>query len=305
MKNNLDNKGISQIIVITLAVILLLISFGLFYRFSNLFTEENKVEVPANSPEIVNSVEPTIATSEVVTYNPQGTVSFLTSAWQYPSFDQVIQMKISNANQDFIDTFNINGILIESMDGKKYKLNLKINNDEELTVNIRMNLKTTKSLQFVDLKPEITYQESDPDLSKHFWKINENKDGLERGPAIEQAIKSKEPVGSAKFIALAWKYPSYDHPIDLVISGNNEFRDIFNKKGLLITYKDGNKKMLNLKLDDSGNLNTQIVLNLKTMKSIEFVDLNPEIIYLESSSFNYWVVNKDSSGLIRGPGSID
>jgi len=301
---NINNQGISKLILV-IFLFILFISFGFSYRFLNFFTAENVKADSDTKSSNVSFSESLGMVSKFITYDPQGKVIFSAYATQYPSYDHPIQMRITAANQDFINTLNKNGIIIEGMDGKKYKLNLQLDNTGELTVLVRLNLKSTKSLEFVDLKPEIVYLESVSDVSKHYWKINDSKTGLDRGPAIEAAVKPPEAYGSAKFVANAWNYPSYDHPIDLTISGNNEFRDTFNANGIIITNTDGSQKKLDLKLDASGNLTTQIVLNLKKTKSIEFIGLKPDITYLESSSFNYWVVNSSKNGLVRGPGKIN
>jgi len=106
--------------------------------------------------------------SKFISYDPHRKVIFSAYTTQYPSYDHPIQMRITEANQDFINTFNKNGIINEDVNGKKYKLNLQLDKTGELTVLVRLNLKYTKSLVFVDLKPEIVYLESESDLYKHY-----------------------------------------------------------------------------------------------------------------------------------------
>lgn len=303
----LNNKGISRLLLIIFLVSILSIILGLIY-FKNLSQES----VKSDSTQATSDANLQILSNSMlkqIKFNPYANITFSAYATPvYPVYDHVVLMIIENANEDFIETFNSKGLFIEDMNGNKSRVNVKLNSSGKLRATLALNMKTVRSLEFVGVKGNVQYLESSGNKNIYTWKVSETIVGLERGPGIENQITIPEPDAFVTFSANAWQFPSYDQVIIMNINANQRFREIFNQNGIVITNTDGSKRRLSLSMDSSLNIKTEITLNLKKTKSLEFVGLKPNITYLESNSdlsTHYWKINASKNGLERGPAKIN
>ena len=237
-------------------------------------------------------------------------ITFAASPWQYPSYNQEIDLIIRRANKPFIDTFNKNGMLIVNNYGSTRKLSLKISPDGYLKTRITLNIVKTQKLVFVNLIAEggREYLQSNYD-GGNYWELIPNTEGggIKRGSRDSDLGILKKPSANVTFSTNALQYPSYNQKIYLTIRGANKpFIDTFNKNGMLIVNNDGSTRKLSLKISPNGNLETFITLNLLKTQKLVFVNLIPvgEQTYLQPDydGGNDWelIPYTEGGGIKRG-----